>query len=128
MNTNYGKHLSFPFQIGNDGRTVQVNSMEEHVKHELIQLLLTDQGERLFLPEFGGGLRRLVFEPAEEAMRGMTKAMVTQAISRWLGERITLEGLAVEIENATIDVEIKYRIAGTEDSRVMRFQRTGDVG
>jgi phage baseplate assembly protein W len=123
-----GRHLSFPFRVGPDGRTVGVESVEEHVRDELIQLLLTNPGERAFLPEFGGGLRRLVFEPADEAAQSMTKAAVTQAISSWLGHRITLEDLAVEVENATIDVEIKYRLAGTDDSRVMRFQRSGEPG
>lgn len=128
MTTGYGRHLSFPFRIGPDGRTAQVASLEDHIRDELIQLLLTNPGERAFLPEFGGGLRRLVFEPADEASRGMTKAAVTQAISDWLGHRITLEDLAVEIENSTIDVEIKYRVAGTEDSRIMRFQRNREPG
>ena len=120
------KHLSFPFRIARDGRSAQVHSTEEHVRDELIQLFLTSPGERLFLPEFGGGVRHLVFEPAGEATRGMTKARVTQAINNWLGHRVTLEELSVEIENTTIDVMIKYRIAGTEDSRIMRFQRSSE--
>jgi phage baseplate assembly protein W len=123
-----GRHLSFPFRIGSDGRTAQVSSFEEHVRDELMQLLLTNLGERAFLPEFGGGLRRLVFEPVSEASLGMTKSMVTQAISDWLGHRITLEDLTVEIENTTIEVEIKYRLAGTEDTRIMKFQRNGELG
>ena len=123
-----GRHLAFPFRIGSDGRTAQVSSFEEHVRDELMQLLLTNLGERAFLPEFGGGLRRLVFEPASEASLGMTKSMVTQAISDWLGHRITLEDLRVQIENTTIDVEIQYRIAGTEDTRIMKFQRNGELG
>jgi phage baseplate assembly protein W len=128
MTPGYGKHLSFPFRGGSDGCTAQVNSLEEHIRDELVQLLLTNPGERAYLPEFGGGLRRLVFESADEASRGMTKAAVTQAISTWLGHRITLEELMVEIENTTIEVEIKYRVAGTEDSRIMRFERSGELG
>jgi phage baseplate assembly protein W len=128
MTAGYGRHLSFPFRVGPDGRAAHVASLEEYIRDELMQLLLTNPGERAFLPELGGGLRRLVFEPADEASRGMTKAAVTQAISNWLGHRIALEDLVVETENATIDVEIKYRIAGTEDSRVMRFQRNGEPG
>ncbi len=120
-----GRHLSFPFQIGSDGRTVQVASQEEHVRDELIQLILTNLGERAFLPEFGGGARRLVFESASEATQAMTKAMLTQAISTWLGHRLTLENLTVTVENETIEVEIQYRLAGSEDSRLMRFQRGG---
>ena len=125
MTPENGRHLSFPFRIGNDGRTAQVSSLEEHVRDELMQLILTNLGERIFLPEFGGGVRRLVFENIDETTAGLTKAMLTQAISRWLGHRITLEDLTVVVENERIEVEIKYRIAGTEDSRIMRFQRSG---
>jgi len=125
MTNSYGRHLSFPFHVGNDGRTAQVSSLEAHVRDELIQLILTNPGERPFLPEFGGGVRRLVFENSDETTAGVVKSVITQAISRWLGHRITLEDLQVTVENETIEVEIKYRIAGTEDTRVMRFERKG---
>ncbi|MCD4768147.1 MAG: GPW/gp25 family protein [Methanosarcinales archaeon] len=125
MTEEYGSHLSFPFCIGKDGRTAHVLSLEEHVRDELIQLILTNPGERLFLPEFGGGARRLVFENIDEAVAGLTKATLTRAISKWLGHRITLEDLNVTVENETIEVDIKYRIAGTEDTRILRFQRSG---
>jgi phage baseplate assembly protein W len=125
MTGEYGKHLAFPFRIGSDGRTAQVTALEEHIKEELIQLLLTNPGERLFLPEFGGGVRRMVFEGAYESTAAMTKATLTQAISSWLGHRIELEDLDVTVENETIEVEIKYGIAGTGESRVIKFQRKG---
>ena len=121
-----GKHLSFPFRIGPEGRPVQVTTLEEHVRDELIQLLLTNPGERAYLPEFGGGVRKLVFEPADQAAQAMTKSMIAEAISTWLGDRIELEELNVMIEDSTIEVEIAYRIAGTEDSRVIKFQRNGE--
>ncbi len=126
MTGDYGNHLAFPFRIGSDGRTAQVSSLADHVKDELIQLLLTNPGERLFLPEFGAGVRRMVFEGAYESTAAITKAAITQAISDWLGHRITLENLEVTVENETIEVEIKYRIAGSDDSRIIKFQRNGE--
>lgn len=122
-----GKHLSFPFRIGKDGRAAQVSTPGEHVRDELIQLLLTNPGERLFLPEFGGGIRRMVFEGVYETTAGMTKATVTQAISRWLGHRVILDDLQVTVENEKIEIDIKYRLAGQpeEDPRIIRFQRSG---
>lgn len=126
MSKPYGRHLSFPFRIGPDGRTRQVDNLDAHVRDELIQLLLTNQGERPFLPEFGGGLRRMVFEPANEAALGMTKAMLTQAIGTWLDNRIILEDLQMEVGEAAIEVVIQFRVAGTEDSRILRFQRMND--
>ena len=55
----------------------------------------------------------------------MAKAMISQALSRWLGQRITVEDLTVETVQETITVDLKYRIAGTADQRRMRFQRSG---
>jgi phage baseplate assembly protein W len=125
MNPNNGRHLAFPFRIGNNGRAVQVTTLEDHVRDELMQLILTNPAERLFVPEFGGGVRRLVFENIDETTGAMTKAILTRSISRWLGHRVVLENLTVEIENEKIEVDLKYRIAGTEDTRVLRFQRNG---
>jgi phage baseplate assembly protein W len=125
MEPENGRHLSFPFRVGGDGRAAQVSTLEEHVRDELVQLLLTNPAERLFLPDFGGGVRRLVFEGADETTAGFAKAVITQSVTRYLGHRVTLEELTVRAENETIEVDIKYRIAGTEDSRVLRFQRRG---
>ena len=55
----------------------------------------------------------------------MAKARITQSIDRWLGHRVILESLEVKVEDSTITVEIQYRLAGTEDSRILRFQRNG---
>src|SRR5688572_19172648 len=120
-----GRHLSFPFRVGPDGRTATVETIDQHVKEEIIQLILTSPGERAFLPEFGGGARRLVFSPIGETTEAMTKAMISQALSKWMGHRITVEGLIVEAVESTITVDLKYRIAGTEDSRRLRFERSG---
>lgn len=125
MNPNNGKHLAFPFRIETSGRAAQISTLEEHVRDELMQLILTNPAERLFVPEFGAGVRRLVFENIDETTGAMTKAIITRAISRWIGHRVVLENLTVLIENEKIEVDLKYRIAGTEDSRTLRFQRNG---
>jgi uncharacterized protein len=137
-----GRHLAFPFRIGSDGRTAAPHSDAEHVRDELLQLLLTSPGERLFLPAFGGGVRRLVFEPASDVLRGVVKARITNALSRWLGHRLTVElidvrfghepgltgerpELQLDALTGGIEVTVKYRPAGATDSRVVKFQRTG---
>jgi phage baseplate assembly protein W len=125
MRPQNGKHLSFPFRVNNDGGATTVASLEEHVRDELVQLLLTNPAERLFVPELGGGVRRMVFENADETTAAMSKALITQSVSRWLGHRVALEELTVQVTDSLIEIELKYRIAGTQDSRVLKFQRHG---
>jgi phage baseplate assembly protein W len=125
MKLQNGKHLAFPFRVGDDGRMRTVRTLDEHIRDEIVQLILTNQGERPFLVDFGGGVRRLVFEAADEATGAVAKATITQAINRWLGHRVVLDFIKVDIENATITVDIRYRLAGTEEAHLLRFQREG---
>ncbi len=136
MTLSNGRHLAFPFRIGADGRTAAPASDAEHVRDELLQLLLTNPGERPFEVEFGGGVRKLVFEPAYTTVRtgaeatgdvltGVAKARITQALSRWLGQRLTTEAVTVDVRGELVEITIKYRPAGSADSRIVKFQRTG---
>lgn len=121
-----GRHLSFPFHIGGDGRTATPANDPLHIREEVLQLLLTAPGERLFQPGIGGGVRKLVFEPASETLRGIVKARITNALSRWLGHRLTIEQIEVvwNSADAAMEVSVSYRVAGSPDRRVLRFQRS----
>lgn len=126
MTRDYGRYPAFPFHIGEDGRTACVAGFEQHVRDEVRQLILTGIGERLFQPELGTNVRRLVFENLDEVTAGMTKSTISQALSRWLGHRVELEELIVETSESTITVDLRYRAAGSPDTRVLRFQRSGE--
>ena len=76
-----GRHIAFPFRIGPDGRSATPASLDEHVRGEIIQLLLTNPGERPFLPSFGGGVRRLVFERNDDVAANMVKALLLALVA-----------------------------------------------
>lgn len=118
-----GRHLAFPFRIDSDGRTAAPQSLDEHVKGEIIQLLLTSPGERPFLPGFGGGLKRLAFERNDGVTAGLAKAMISQSLSRYLGHRIAVEALMVTTENSTLAVHLRYRVIATGETRQLHFER-----
>jgi hypothetical protein len=98
--------------------------LDEHVRREIIQLLLTNPGERPFLPSFGGGLRRLVFERNDDVSAGLTKALVSQALSRWLGERVKVESLDVTADESKLAVDLRYRVIATNQEKQLRFERS----
>lgn len=116
--------MAFPFHIGPDGRTATPASLDEHVRGEIIQLLLTNPGERPFLPSFGGGLRRLVFERNDDVSAGLSKALVSQALSRWLGERVKVESLDVTADESKLAVDLRYRVIATNQEKQLRFERS----
>jgi phage baseplate assembly protein W len=118
-----GRHLAFPFRIGPDGRTATPQSLDDHVKGEIIQLLLTSPGERLFLPPFGAGLRRLVFERNDDVSAGLSRAIISQALSTYLGTRITVQTLDVTAEESTLAVDLRYQVIATGETKQVRFER-----
>lgn len=117
-----GRHLAFPFRIGDDGRTRSPENLDEHVKQELIQLLLTNPGEREMLPDFGGGMRRLIFENNSDVTAGVAKATITQAVSHWLNERVELTALEVENDDAILRVGVQYRVRASGEEKALRFE------
>ncbi|SFA78479.1 hypothetical protein SAMN05421688_0864 [Poseidonocella pacifica] len=117
-----GRHLAFPFRIGQDGRTAAPADVLAHVKSEVIQLLLTNPGERAFMPTFGGGLRRLVFEANSDISAALAKSTLTQAITRWLDTRVELTALEVENRDATMLVGLQYRVIATGEAQALRFE------
>jgi phage baseplate assembly protein W len=117
------RHLSYPFRIGPNGRPVQVTSIEEHIRDELEQLLLTSPGERLFLPEFGVGLQKLSFGNLNESNLALAKTVFTEKLAKWLGNRIIPDELELEVVNDKINLKLRYRIRETNDSRVLILQK-----
>ena len=87
---------AFPFRIDAGSSQGAVASYPDHVDHMLRQLLLTNPGERTCLPEFGCGLRRLVFAPQTQALPATVKMQVQDAIHRWLGDQVQLDALDVQ--------------------------------
>ncbi|MET7324911.1 GPW/gp25 family protein [Streptomyces sp. NPDC005549] len=87
--------FSFPFRISGSSRQARTEDYPVHVDQLLRQLLLTDPGERVALPEFGCGLRRLVFAPQSEALEATVRLQVTQAVQRWLSDQVRLTDVTV---------------------------------
>jgi len=120
-----GRHLAFPFRIGLDGRTVAPATLDAHVRGEILQLLLTNAGERPFLPSLGGNLRRLVFQGNDEVTAGLAKSNISQALSYWLGSRVKVLSLDVENQDAKLAIDLRYEVIDTGEQRRVRFEREG---
>lgn len=120
-----GRHLAFPFRVGTDGRSATPASLEDHVHGEILQLLLTNTGERPFLPGFGGNLRRLVFQGNDEVTAGLAKSGISQAIAHWLGHRVKVLGIDVQNLDSTLLIDLSYELVDTGEQRRIRFERGG---
>lgn len=104
--------LSFPFRIGSKGRVVVSTTTDvelAHIKESIKQILLTQKGERVNEPEFGAGLRQMVFESFDETIVSVINYKINEALTIW-EPRIEVTNIMVsEIEDG-IGVEVNFRV------------------
>ena len=78
------KFLGMPYPIRQHARgLLHTQSGIDQIKSDLLALLLTNQGERVMLPEFGASLRRFLFEPNDLILRQQVRNFITEQIQRW---------------------------------------------
>src|SRR5712692_9588279 len=111
----YGRGISFPPHLGPDGR-VAWSEGEANVREAIRIILLTDLGERLLLPDFGGNLGRYLFEPNTVTTRQLIANRITKALEQW-EPRILVESVDVEADpddpQAAI-ATINYKLVATQ--------------
>ena len=111
----YGRGISFPPHLGPDGR-VAWSEGEANVREAIRIILLTDQGERLLLPDFGGNLGRYLFEPNTVTTRQLIADRITKALEQW-EPRILVESVDVEPDpddSQAAIATINYKLVATQ--------------
>jgi phage baseplate assembly protein W len=114
--------IDYPFRLSLQGRTAQTDS-DGHIRDLIEQVLFTSPGERVNRPDFGCGLKRLVFAPNSEELATATEFLVQSSLQQWLGEVIKVESVEVESRDAELHVTIEYVIREGQDRKVARFTR-----
>lgn len=113
----FGRGLGFPPRIGPDGR-VAWSVGSQNIRESIRIILLTEMGERLMLPEFGGGLRSFLFEPNTPSTHRIIEDRVTKSLARW-EPRIKVASVTVErdaVDERAALVLITYALVATGET------------
>jgi len=110
----FGRGIAFPPRVGPDGR-VAWSEGEVNVREAIRIILLTEQSERLRLPEFGGSLNRFLFEPNTVTTRHLIQDRITRELAKW-EPRVQVESVAVEADEDDLQgavATITYKLVAT---------------
>jgi len=105
-------NIDFPFRDSDKGFYFKLNRTEKDaIRSDLLHLLLTNKGERLYLPDFGSDLRKYIFEPNDDITHGKIKDSLNESIKLYIPNLLVNEisFKTNEIEELII-VELKYTV------------------
>ena len=78
-------NINFPFKNSANGFFLDINSDEDAaIKADLMHLILTRKGQRLYLPDFGTDLLRFIFEPNDDLTLSMVKDEIKTVVKKYL--------------------------------------------
>jgi phage baseplate assembly protein W len=113
---------AFPLRIDGGSQQAAQAPYAGHVEQMIEQILLTAPGERADLPQFGCGLRQLVFAPLTSTLSATLNIQVTQALGQWLEGVIQVFAVDVTtsddaaLEPGTVQVTVSYTLVDTQTS------------
>ena len=111
INITFKKH-----PVTND---IVVSKDASAIKQAIVNLLLTNKGERLMNPNYGSDIRKYLFEPLDYGTSYLIKGNIQSTIDEF-EPRISILRLSCtpNFNDNGFDVEMTYRIQGTDDPPV----------
>jgi phage baseplate assembly protein W len=112
-------NIDFPFKDSPEGFYFNLNATDaDAVRADLLHLLLTNKGERLYMPDFGSDLKKYIFEPNDGVTHSEIKDNLNETIKRYM-PNLTID--SIKFRNDSIEeliiVELTYTVTeGTFNS------------
>jgi uncharacterized protein len=115
--------LRYPFALdASRGRVAQETDFDQHIEQLIMQVLMTAPGERINRPDFGCGVKRLVFAAGGEVAATLAQTVVYQSLLRWLGSAIGVHEVRVRAHDATLFIHVGYVIKARGERRYLNLE------
>lgn len=110
------------FTVHPQNKRLALHTDEQAVRRSLRNILSTNRRERLFNPEFGGGLRRFLFEDVSVMTADLMKDAIRDAIGKHEPRARVVDVLVVSNEFAhSYDVSVYYEIINNANPQTLQL-------
>lgn len=107
-------NIKFPFEDSVKGFFLDTNTDDiSAIKSDLMHLLLTNKGERYYLPDFGTNLRKFIFDPHDSITQSEIESEISTAVKKYI-PNLSISNLDVDYDvndNHVADVRIDFVIS-----------------
>jgi len=109
-------NINFPFQDSSKGFFLDLNNSDSAaIKADLMHLILTRKGERLYLPDFGTNLLKYIFQPNDSATQSEIKEEISQTVKKYLPNLQVDKVNVEESENSEYAATVRIDYTVTDD-------------
>ena len=117
--------ILYPFAVDEGfGTLAEETDYASHVEQMIKQVLFTNPRERINRPDFGCGIRRMVFAPNSDESANLTNVIINQALDRWLGTLIEVIDVDAKALNETLEIRIVYLLRARQERRYLNLEVT----
>ncbi len=106
------------------GRLQEETGYAAHVEQLIKQVLLTSPGERINRPDFGCGVKRMVFAPNSEVAASLAQVTILEALQRWLDPVITVNSVTVRALDEVLQILVAYTLKARQERRYLNLEVT----
>jgi hypothetical protein len=109
-------NINYPFRNSSNGFFLELNSTDaKAIKADLLHLLLTRKGQRLYNPDFGTDLLKYIFEPNDALTWDSLKEEVTNSVKRYLPKLNVTSLTVTQSEQSEYSATIRLDYTITEN-------------
>jgi phage baseplate assembly protein W len=110
------------FNVHPQNKRLALHTDEQAVRRSIRNILSTNTKERLFNPEFGGGLRRFLFEDISVMTSDLIKDAVTDSITKYEPRARIIDVLVISNEFAhSYEVSVYYEIINNANPQTLQL-------
>lgn len=114
--------IKYPFAIdAARGRLAEEEDYAEHVEQLIKQVLFTAPGERINRPDFGCGIKRMVFAPNSVVTAALAQVTIYQSLTKWLGDAISVNDVKAAAIDERLEITIAYTLKARQERRYLNL-------
>jgi phage baseplate assembly protein W len=117
--------ILYPFAVDpGRGRLAEEEDYANHIDQLVKQVLFTAPGERINRPDFGCGVKRLVFAPNNVVSASLAQVTIFQSLTNWLVDAITVNDVKAQAIEERLEISIAFTLKARQERRFLNLEVT----
>jgi phage baseplate assembly protein W len=117
--------ILYPIAIdASQGCLQEETDYSAHVVELIKQVLFTSPGERINRPDFGCGVKRMVFAPNSEVVASLAQVTIIDSLQRWLDPVITVNTVTVKALEEVLQILVVYTLKARQQRLYLNLEVT----